>query len=254
MKKSFLIIMLISLGFGGAFWIAKLYKPELPEIPAAIVIGTSADFPPMAFKKENKLVGFDIDVITEAMKRIDKPFEIKDLPFELLMSQLQMGTIHVIAAGLTSTPERAKRVDFTRPYLSGDPLVIVTLKNKPAIASLDDLRNKKVAVNQGYTADAYMSKMDNIPLIRLPAVADALLALRSGKADAFVTASNTIQPLIEQYGQEEFNLLLIHDTDENSAFAITKSYPKLTEALSQALSQMTKDGTLEKIKQKWHVQ
>jgi ABC-type amino acid transport substrate-binding protein len=47
---------------------------------------------------------------------------------------------------------------------------------------------------------------------------------------------------------------LIPDTDENTALGISKQYPKLTKALSQALNEMAQDGTLGKLKQKWHVQ
>lgn len=254
MKRSFIIIMTLVLGFGVAFWLRQLYQPATPALPHTIIVGTSADFPPMSFKKDGKIIGFDIDIVTEAVKRLGKKMVLKDMPFELLMPQIQLGTIQVVAAGMTTTPEREKRVNFTQPYLAGDPLVVLTMADKPTITHLEDLREKRIIVNQGYTADIYMSKLDDFALMRLPAVADALLALRSGKADAFVTASNTIEPLFQQYGQNEFKTFLIDDADENTALGISKRYPKLVEEFSDAIKQMHKDGTIKKLKQKWHVQ
>ena len=86
-----------------------------------------------------------------------KRLEIKDMPFSTLISQLKFGAIQLIAAGLTPTKERAEHVLFTNNYTSGDPLVIVTLATKTPFKNVDDLKNKDVIVNDGFTAELYLS-------------------------------------------------------------------------------------------------
>lgn len=235
------------------FWLRQIQRPSLPDIPDTIVVGTSADFQPMSFRKEGEVVGFDIDVVTQAVKRLGKEIEIKDMPFELLIPQLQLGTIHIIAAGMTPTPERAQRVLFTEPYLTKDPLWVITLADHEPLRSFKDLEGKEVIVNQGYTADMYMSNIPTINLVRLPSVADALLALKSGRGYAFVTASNTIKPLFEHYGRDAFNIFAIEDTDENTALAIAPDYPVLTQKIQAVLKDMEADGTMQQLKEKWHL-
>lgn len=252
MKKSFLTLFFIVAIFSLIFWISRIQPPTCPDIPEVIIIGTSADYQQMSFKQDGMIVGFDIDVVTEVVNRLGKKLEFRDMPFELLVPQLQLGTIHVIAAGMTATPERAKRVIFSKPYLGHDPLWVITLAQHP-LTSLKDLEGQEVIVNQGYTADIYMSKLPNINLRRLPTVADALLALRSGRGYAFVTASNTLKPLIEQQGTKEFNIFAIQDTDENTSLAIAPDYPILGQKIQEALDSMEADGTLQVLKEKWHV-
>jgi arginine/lysine/histidine transporter system substrate-binding protein len=253
MKKAFYLLVLVTAIFTLFFWLRQIQRPLLPDVPDIIIVGTSADFQPMSFRKDGQITGFDIDVVTEVVKRLGKQIEIKDMPFELLVPQLQLGTVHIVAAGMTPTPERAKRVLFTEPYLKENPLWVVTLAGKNNITSFKDLEDKEVIVNQGYLADMYMSKMPTINLIRLPTVADALLALKSGRGYAFVTASNTIKPLFDQYGRDAFNIFAIEETDENTALAIAPDYPVLAQKVQAVLKDMEADGTLQNLKEKWHL-
>ena len=60
-----------------------------------------------------------------------------------------------------ASPQRlsdAKIVLFTEPYVENNPLVILSPQSAPA-KSLADLTHKHCLVNEGYTADLYMSKI-----------------------------------------------------------------------------------------------
>lgn len=89
-----------------------------------IVVGTNAEYAPFSFKENGTIVGFDIDVITEAIKRLNKKIVLKDMPFDALIPEIQIGNIHVIAAGMTPTPERAQRTLFTQPHATNNSLAI----------------------------------------------------------------------------------------------------------------------------------
>lgn len=116
------------------------YKAKKDHTPASnqdvLVVGTSADFPRFTFiNDEGVIVGFDIDIATEVAKGLGKKIEIKDRSFDMLIPEAQNGSIHIIAAGMTITPERAKQILFTKPYLKNEPLVILTLTKIPLPAS-----------------------------------------------------------------------------------------------------------------------
>lgn len=220
------------------------------EKSAQIIVGTSADFPPFAFIENGQPIGFDVDLIEEVGRRLGKTIELKNMPFSTLLPALQLGTMDIVVAGLTATQERAKHVLFTQPYLDGEPLVIVSLQAKPVTAA-QDLHGKEVVVNQGYTADLYMSDISGINLRRLKSPADAFLALTSGRADAFVTAKNTVQPFFKEHGQDKFAVNVIPGTQENSAMAIAPQQQELLEHVDAVLRDMHTDGTLQALRTKW---
>lgn len=254
MKKNILSIFSILLIVFVVFWFSVWRRHSIKTgIPEVILVGTSADFKPFSFKDINgTITGFDIDLTQEIVNRLGKTMEIQDMAFDLLIPQLQMGNIYLIAAGMTPTKERSERVIFTAPYLTGDPLWIVTLKSN-TVSGIKDLEHKNVIVNQGYTADIYLSKIPTINLQRLPSIADALLALNSGRAFAFVTAANSVRELLEQY-PDKYTISPIEDTDESSALAIAPDYPDLAFAIKSTLQNMENDGSLRMLKEKWHVQ
>ena len=256
MKKTslFITIGIIAL-ISAALW----YRAEKTITTATaldtIIIGTNAEFQPFSFKDQDEIVGFDIDVAQEVARRLGKRATLKDMPFDALIPEIQIGNIHMIAAGITPTKERAQRTLFTKPHLLGNPLVIITLKDKPVLTSLEQLNGKTVAVNEGYLSDSFMSEQTSVELLRLSSalVSDGILALQSNRADAFVAALYSMKPYFEKYDVNNFNVTPIPATEETSAFAISKHYPELRYSVQQALDNMAADGTLGAIKTKWNL-
>lgn len=262
MKKNslYIIITLVTL-VSTAIWYRAAQKTIISPELATVIIGTNAEFPPFSFKDDkDTILGFDIDVITEVFKRLDKKTVLKDLPFDALIPEIQMGNIHVIAAGITPTPERAQQALFTKPHLTGNPLVIISPiagqdESGKGVTSLEDLSGKTVIVNEGYLADSFMSEQPEIELIRLSSalVSDGMLALTNKRGDAFVTAQYSMKPYFEKYNRNDFNITTIPNTQETSAFAISKHYPDLGHSIQKTLDAMENDGTLNTLRKKWGV-
>ncbi|HLC06707.1 MAG TPA: transporter substrate-binding domain-containing protein [Candidatus Babeliales bacterium] len=260
-KTSLYIVIALIAAISAVIWYRaeKTITPE-PTLDT-IIVGTNAEFQPFSFKHNDQIVGFDIDVIQEVFKRLGKQITLKDMPFDALIPEIQIGNIHVIAAGITPTEERAQRALFTHPHLTGNPLVIISSKKTSldsegqALTKLEDLAGKTVVVNEGYLSDSFMSEQPGVELLRLssPLVSDGMLALQSSRADAFVTASHSIKPYFEKYSIDDFNVIPIPNTQETSAFAISKHYPDLRRDIQVTLNDVEKDGTLAAIKTKWNL-
>lgn len=259
-KTSLYVVIALIIATSAIIW----YRAEKTIITAqtldTIIVGTNAEFQPFSFKENDTITGFDIDVITEVLKRLNKKIILKDMPFDALIPEIQLGNIHVIAAGITPTKERAQRALFTRPHLTGNPLVIITLlrqgfEGQAPITTLDNLAGKTVVVNEGYVADSYISEQPKINLLRLSsaAVSDGMLALESGRADAFVTALHPMKPYFNKYDSSNFSVTPIADTEESSAFAVSKHYPELRDYIQVTLDRMQEDDTLTTLKRKWNL-
>ncbi len=215
-----------------------------------IIIGTNAEYPPYSFIQNGIPVGFDIDIAHEVVRRLGKKERIVDMPFDMLLPQIQLGDIHMIAAGISPKPTRARHVHFTKPYLENDPLLIITPATQQPLSSVDDLADKTVVVNDGYTSDAYMSTRKTNALIRLATPAEAFLALRSGRADAYVAAHSSVQRFLEKY-PNAYHTVEIKDVTDAYALVISPVYPELVVAVQEALDAMERDGTLAALKKTW---
>ena len=248
--KKIIIISLIAAILVGIFWFSKKLHSTSNNDQNVIKVGITADYPPFVYLENHKIVGFDIDLINEIAKKLDKKIQFIDMAFNVLITGIQQGKIDIIVGGLTPDDQRKNHVFFTKPYLTDDPLVMVTLAPQKA-KTVADLKEKIVIVNEGYTADLYMSKIDGPILKRLPSVSDAIMALKAGKAFAFVSALTAINPYFKQYGKEQFNINPIENVTEEYAFVISQKRADIYQKVEAVLNDLIAHGTVEKLKEKW---
>jgi arginine/lysine/histidine transporter system substrate-binding protein len=246
-----LVNKFISLCFTLLFFTGCSKGPLPNSKEKVLLVGTNAEFAPFSFIQDGEIQGFEIDVAKELCARIGVKIQVIDLPFDGLIPELQMQKVHFIAAGMTITPEREKVVEFTDPYLEGSPLCLVYLKAKFDDHPLLELKNLKVVVNDGYTADFYASDILKLTPIRLSNPVDAMIALKSNRAEVFITAKDTLSPLLENKIYSDFSYQPIEGTEENCASMLPKGSLELKSQLNHSLKMMKRDGTLDALKSKW---
>jgi polar amino acid transport system substrate-binding protein len=94
-------------------------EPEiaLPDSGDALRIGVSATREPMSFVDRNgRVTGFDGELARRLAAKLKKPIRFYDMKFMALIPALESGKIDAVITGISSTEEREKRVDFSRPY------------------------------------------------------------------------------------------------------------------------------------------
>ena len=170
------------------------------------------------------------------------------MPFDALIAESVLGQVDFVAAGMSYTDERAKRVLFTSSYLSDDPLMIVSYTQN---MTLDDLAGKKVVVNEGFTADIMLSERSDVTLVRLATAPDGFLAVKNKRVDAFVTAKSTFDAFVASQGMSGLFATTVPDSDQTCALVISKKFPELHGKIQAAIDAMIADGTMQAIKKKW---
>ena len=125
-----------------------------------IVVGTNATFVPFEFKNEKTTDydGFDIELIREVGKRLNKDVELKNVSFDALIPALNSHDIDVAVSGMTITKARSENVLFSSPYYEN--ALAVVFKDGTSITSLDDLKGKTVAVQLGTTGADLADKLE----------------------------------------------------------------------------------------------
>ncbi|MBI5346835.1 MAG: transporter substrate-binding domain-containing protein [Chlamydiae bacterium] len=258
MKKVIIIFLacaLISAPFARHFFL----KAFPPKDTNTLIVGTNAEYAPFAYIENNEIIGFDIDVAKEIAIRMHKNIKIIDLPFDSLVPAALVGKVQIIAAGMTFNEERAKKVIFTKPYIEGDPFMIITKDGASKVTNLNDLKGKKVIVNEGYTADLYLSSqnVEGIDVVRLNSPSDGFTALACNRADAFITSNITVNYFFKINGMNKQNFAFTPITDpkafDSYSVVVSPKHSILLNDVEKILEDLKNDGTLEALKKKWGI-
>ena len=76
--------------------------------------------------------GYDIAVARYLSEDLNRPVVIKRIEWGDLIPSLNNGSINMVLAGMSSTAERRKTIDFTDPYLESDLAFLIKTDNLPA--------------------------------------------------------------------------------------------------------------------------
>jgi len=118
MKKLLSIILSIAMLFSIAT-VVFADGDDGPIKKAKIKVGISADFPPFEYYNENeKLYGFDVDLMNYIGERIGFDIEFVNMSFEQLFPAVMGGDVECAISAIAITEERNNVIDYTIPYLS----------------------------------------------------------------------------------------------------------------------------------------
>ena len=213
-----------------------------------LYVGTNAEFEPFEYREGGNIVGFDIELIGEISKLINKYIEVEDMAFDGLLPALQTKKIDLIIAGMTATEERKKFVNFSESYYKSQQAIVVN-KDENGINNFDNLIGKEVGVVLGYTGDIIVSEMANVKVQRYNATSEAIMALKSKKVQAVVL---DYEPA-KNYSAQNLELKLI-ETDSQSeeyAIAIRKEDTQLLNDINKALTTLKENGTYDALLNKY---
>lgn len=209
-----------------------------------LIMGTNAEFPPFEYFEGEEVVGVDASLMKEVAKRLGLTLEIKNMEFDSLGAALDGNQIDLIAAGLTVDATRLETMDFTEGYYDASQTIIV--KADSAIKTKDDLKGKKIGVQQGTTGEKEAKALSPDGVSSLANGALAVEALLSDKVDAVIIDNNPAIAYKTQHG-DAITLIEGQFDAEEYAVAVKKGNKALLEAVDKALADMKEDGTFDKL-------
>ena len=123
--------------------LAALTLAALPLLAAQprLVFGSDCTFPPMEMVDAHKqLVGFDIDLIHAVARAAGFEAVVKNTAWDGIFAGLAAGDYAAVLSSVTITPERARTLDFSSPYLEAGQVLIVPqgLDGAEALPGLTD--------------------------------------------------------------------------------------------------------------------
>ena len=217
-----------------------------------LVLGTNAEYPPFEFVDENTTItGFDMELVAELAKRAEVKYEILNMSFDGLIPALKSGKIDFIASAMSATDERRNAVDFTNSYYSTENLYIKR-KADASINSKDDLKSKKVGAQLG-TVQETAVRDQNLDVITNENMTILVMSLKNGKVDAICTDSSVGYDYLKK-NDDLVEFFKEPDGSEGFSLAFDKGkYPEVIAKFNKALEEMKKDGTYDKLLEKYNL-
>lgn len=225
----------------------------LPAAADTIRVGMSGGYFPFTFVQQDKLQGFEVDLMNALAERTGDTVEFSTMSFSGLIGALESGRIDTVANQITITPDRAAKFAFSQPYVYDGAQVVVKKGRETEITGVDSLRGRTVAVNLGSNFEQLLRELpfaDDIDIRTYESNIEQDTAL--GRVDAFVMDRVSSAQVIKQSPlplalagpafSEIQNALPFRNDAEGQA---------LRDRLDAALTELKADGTLKAISEKW---
>ena len=228
---------------------------------ADYVVETNAFFAPFEFYEAQNIVGVDVEIIDRVAEKMGKTFSIKNVEFDVIIDNVEAGKIaDAGAAGLTITPARLKKVDFSIPYYTSRQYIIYSKKWEVELRdghiTWNMLAGKTLGSQMGSTG--YLFTADEISDGVLKDTGTVLKGLDSHQLASDAIDSHIVDAVIADELAAEFivgknsGLALaplyyesetISDdeaVEESYAIAVNKNHPELLDAFNEVLTEMIK--------------
>ncbi len=225
--------------------------PLAAHAEGTLNVGSYPNNPPFEYKAESgAFEGFEVDIVTEAAKRIGMTVNVEGYDFQPLFAATSSGRIDVAISSITITKERLGSQSFTQPYYDSD--MGVAAKTDGGVKGLADLKGKIVGVLSGSTGEKWAKENQAAQgfseVKGYNTQQEVLLDLAAGRVDGVVSDV----PGMEYAFTKMQGLAVVEriKTGEQYGLMMTKDHPLLGK-INDALTEMKKDGTLGQIHKKW---
>ena len=118
------------------------------------VIATDTAFAPFEFTNDkNEFVGIDVEILAAIAEDQGFTYKLDALGFDAALAAVQTGAADGVIAGMSITDKRKETFDFSAAYYDAD--VTMAVAEDSSISSLEELKDKKVAIKTGTNGADY---------------------------------------------------------------------------------------------------
>lgn len=253
MKKLITLALVVLLLAGCKTEPASSFLDELVN-STQLIVATSPDYPPFESKDTNdQIVGFDIEMMEEVIKIINKnnntelELVLDPMDFELIITAINMKQADIGLSAFTYDADR--KVGFSQTYVASKQVIIVAA-NSP-IKTIADLAGKKIAVGMGTTGESAIE--ENIPTAIIDNTGDYQIrfeALSQGLIDAVVCDEAVGDNYVAARGFVKFEEALI---DEEMKMITHPAHQLLLAEIDKAIAEFVASEQYAVLKEKWGV-
>ena len=215
-----------------------------------VILRCDHNYPPFEYiDNQGHPKGFVVDMFQEVMKKLQLPYKIefsewKDIPDLILQGKIDL-------TDMVYTNERAKKFKFG-PIWCYSNLALVVRKDNTHLHIFSQLKDKAVAVENKSLSHTMLHEAGyDKNIVADDKLENAIIKLSKGNYDAVMCDRPTGMFFIKEKG---INNLEVIDLDiAPHEYCLVGNDEKLLDNIDYALSELKKDGTYDKLYNKWFV-
>jgi len=227
---------------------------------STIRFGVDASYPPFESKgSDGKLTGFDIDLGNEICKRLNAKCVWVENDFDGMIPALKAKKFDGVLSSMSMTPQRAEQIDFSSK-LFNTPTRLVAKQGSNILPTADSLKGKTVGVEQGTIQETYAKtywEPKGIKVVPYQNQDQVYTDLLSGRLDA--SLQDAVQadigflktPRGAGFAFAGQNIDDPKTLGNGAGIGLRKDDTDLKVKLDNAIADMIKDGTYQKIEKKY---
>jgi polar amino acid transport system substrate-binding protein len=211
----------------------------------ACIVGVDGQFQPFSYlDSSGNIQGFDVDSMRWIAEKEGLSVTFQVIEWDGIIPALLADKIDIIYSGMTITPERSEKVDFSVPYWEVNQDVVA---RSDSATTLDDVCAGKVTIGSksGCTAttwiDQNLVQTGKMPSSQLKLYANTPLAiddLVAGRTDAVIFDDLVLKDMI---ANRPVKIIGNIETHEEFGIAVRKSDSQLLATLNDGLAQLKAD-------------
>ncbi len=229
-----------------------LALPALRADDKPLRVGMDLSYPPFeTIGADGAATGVSVELATALSASLGRPLVVENIPFTGLIPALKSGKIDLIISSMTATPERAKAVAFSKPYLTtGLALLVPADSAAQNLTDLDQPGNT-IVVRQGTTGEVFARReVRQARILTLEKESACVLEVVQGKAAAFIYDQMSVfQNAKRNPGQTR--ALLAPLQEESWAVALRLDDAALVSATNEFLEKFRREGGFDRLAVKY---
>lgn len=219
-----------------------------------VLVVASSNDAPFAYidTANNNFSGVDADIIREIAKRLGiAKVEMKQVPFENLLLELNNSTVDMVTDAMYIKPERLNKALFTDIWYKEGEAVVV--KTDSPIQTKEDLKDKVIGGQKGMAflelAQKWLAdgKIKEVKVFN--SQAELMMAVSTGKIDACITDGIVASYTLKQNDSLKLRILSPYDAEASGKIGAALRFEdkEFLAEVNKTLNEMRADGTLAKI-------
>lgn len=221
-----------------------------------LILGTSADYAPFEFmyadeKGVMQYGGIDVLAADYIAKELGKELQVENMSFDYLLVALAKGDYDIVMAAMEDTEEREASADFSDPYYTDvPPMILVKKDTADQYKTLNDFNGKAVGAQTATTKeDIVKEQMPGASLTSIQVVNDLVNQLVYDKLDAVVLDG----AVALAFAESNPDLVVAEASSELGeaapyCVAVAKGDPKgLLPGINAAIAKMSSENAMEGI-------
>ncbi|HOI64023.1 MAG: transporter substrate-binding domain-containing protein [Thermotogaceae bacterium] len=250
MKKVMLVVFLVV--------VSLAFSSLLEDIRSRGVlrVGQDAGYMPLyGTDPDGKRIGLEVEILKEMASILGVKLEFVIVNWDGIIPALVSNKFDIIWSGMTITPERALKVNFSDPYLTVGQTILYNTKKFSTPPTLEDINTKetKIAVQLGTTgAEAANRLLTKAQIFTFETTDEAGFQVASGRADAMIFDSIYAKFVAKKYEQLDVTDELL--TMENLGVAIPKGDFETLQWLNTFIQWLKTTEKITELEQYWFVE